>query len=144
MSLAPREWRRHVRTSSSNPRRFRMAGSVSVPTSAPGLERRRQVRVAFSPVRRPKLRLAEGVYDVLDASLAGLRLRHADPERPSVGDRVAGHLEWPELGAPVAIDARVVRVDTSELALACDRGQLPIAHILAEAARRRDALEGEL
>jgi hypothetical protein len=121
-----------------------MASSLLMSTPAPGLERRRQVRVTFSPVRRPKLHLADGVYEVLDASLEGLRVRHAGPERPSVGDRVAGRLEWPDLGVPVAIDARVVRVDSSELALTCDQGQLPIAHILAEAARRRDALEGEL
>ena len=38
--------------------------------------------------------------------------------------------------------ARIVRVEPTELALACDQGQLPIAHILAEAARRRDAQEG--
>jgi hypothetical protein len=97
--------------------------------------------VAFSPVRRPKLRLAEGVYEVLDASLQGLRLRHADPERPTVGRRVTGQLEWPGLGAPVAIAGRIVRVEPTELALVCEQGQLPIAHILAEAARRRDAEE---
>jgi hypothetical protein len=118
-----------------------MASSLSTP--APGLERRRQVRVTFSPVRRPTLHLADGAYEVLDASLEGLRVRHAGPERPAVGDRVAGRLEWPDLVVPVAIDARVVRVASSELGLSCDRGQLPIAHILAEAARRRDALEGE-
>lgn len=116
----------------------------SLPTSPhAGPERRRQVRVAFSPVRRPKLRLADGVYDVLDASLDGLRLRHADPNRPVVGHRLTGHLEWPDLGAPVKIAGRIVRVEPTELALACDQGQLPIAHILAEAARRRDALEDE-
>jgi hypothetical protein len=121
-----------------------MASSLVTPAPTPGLERRRQVRVTFSPVRRPKLHFADGVYDVLDASLEGLRVRHAGPERPSIGDRVAGRLEWPDLGVPVVIDARVVRVETSEFALTCDQGQLPIAHILAEAARRRDALEGEL
>jgi hypothetical protein len=41
--------------------------------------------------------------------------------------------------APVTIAGRVVRVESSEFALRCDQGQLPIAHILAEAARRRDA-----
>ena len=120
-----------------------MTGSLPAPTPHVGPERRRQVRVAFSPVRRPKLRLPDGVYDVLDASLDGLRVRHADPERPRVGHRLTGHLEWPGLGAPVAIAGRIVRVEPTELALACDQGQLPIAHILAEAARRRDAQEGD-
>jgi hypothetical protein len=83
-----------------------------IPIPQPAEERRRQVRVTFSPVRRPRLRL-EG--------------------------QAAGHLEWPGLGVPVAIAGRVVRVESSEFALRCDDGQLPIAHILAEAARRRDA-----
>lgn len=120
-----------------------MASSLPMPTPRAGPERRRQVRVTFSPVRRPKLRLGDGVYDVLDASLDGLRVRHTDPQRPVVGGRVAGHLDWPDLGAPVAIAALVVRVEPTEVALSCDQGQLPIAHILAEAARRRDVREGE-
>lgn len=120
-----------------------MTSSHSTPPPHTRPERRRQVRVAFSPVRRPKLRLSGGVYDVLDASLDGLRVRHTDPLRPQVGQRLTGQLEWPDLGAPVTIAGRVVRVDLTEVALACEHGQLPIAHILAEAARRRDALEGE-
>ena len=118
-----------------------MASSVPLPSPYAGHERRRQVRVAFSPVRRPKLRLADTVYEVLDASLEGLRVRHADPERPQVGQPLSGQLEWPGLGAPVPIAGRVVRVEPTEVALACEQGQLPIAHILAEAARRRDAQE---
>jgi hypothetical protein len=110
-----------------------------IPIPQPAEERRRQVRVTFSPVRRPRLRLEGQAYEVLDASLAGLRVRHADPTRPALGQRMAGHLEWPGLGVPVAIAGRVVRVESSEFALRCDDGQLPIAHILAEAARRRDA-----
>jgi hypothetical protein len=118
-----------------------MASSIPSPVPHTGAERRRQVRVAFSPVRRPKLSLPEGVYEVLDASLEGLRIRHADPLRPRVGHRLAGQLDWPDLGAPVAIAGRIVRVEPTEVALVCEEGQLPIAHILAEAARRRDAQE---
>ena len=95
-------------------------------------------------MRRPRLRLADGVYEVLDASLDGLRVRHADPVRPPVGGRLTGHLEWPDLEVPVAIAGRVVRVEHTEFALSCDQGQLPIAHILAEAPRRRDAREAVL
>lgn len=118
-----------------------MASSLPTPPAHVGPERRRQVRVAFSPVRRPKLRLADGVYEVLDASLDGLRVRHADPERPTLGHRLTGQLEWPGLGAPVTVAGRIVRVEPTEVALMCEQGQLPIAHILAEAARRRDARE---
>ncbi len=114
-------------------------GSPIPITPPPATDRRRQVRVTFSPVRRPRFRLEGRAYEVLDASLDGLRVRHADPARPTVGARMAGHLEWPDLEAPVAVAGLVVRVDASEFALRCDQGQLPIAHILAEAARRRDA-----
>ena len=120
-----------------------MTSSLPTPSPHPGPDRRRQVRVVFSPVRRPKLRLSDGVYDVLDASLSGLRVRHANPDRPQVGHWLSGQLEWPDLGVPVPIVGRIVRVDGTEVALACDQGQLPIAHILAEAARRRDAREGD-
>ena len=111
----------------------------STPITPPAQERRRQVRVTFSPVRRPHLRIEGSAYEVLDASLEGLRVRHADPTRPRLGDRLEGHLEWPGLEVPVGIAGFVVRVESSEFALRCDEGQLPIAHILAEAARRRDA-----
>jgi hypothetical protein len=111
----------------------------STPITQPTQDRRRQVRVTFSPVRRPRLRLEGGTYEVLDASLDGLRVRHADPARPRLGDRLEGHLEWPGLEGPVGIAGYVVRVESSEFALRCEQGQLPIAHILAEAARRRDA-----
>ncbi len=109
-----------------------------IPITPPAPERRRQVRVTFSPVRRPRLRIDGDAFEVLDASLDGLRVRHADPVRPVLGERLEGQLEWPDLGAPVAIAGRIVRVEASEFALRCDQGQLPIAHILAESARRRD------
>ena len=118
-----------------------MSSSASPSMSPTGRERRRQVRVTFSPVRRPRLRLANGVYDVLDASLDGLRVRHTDPVRPPVGGRIAAALEWPDLSTPVVITGRVVRVEHTEFALSCEKGQLPVAHILAEAARRRDVQE---
>ena len=108
----------------------------SIPITRPARERRREVRVTFSPVRRPRLRLEGGTYEVL-------RVRHADPARPLVGDRMAGDLEWPGLERPLPITGRVVRVEPSEFALRCDHGQLPMAHIMAEVARRRDAQDLE-
>lgn len=114
-------------------------GSPIPITPSPATERRRQVRVTFSPVRRPHIRIEGRAYEVLDASLDGLRVRHANPDRPRLGQRLAGHLEWPGMETPVAVAGQVVRVESSEFALRCDQGQLPIAHILAEAARRRDA-----
>lgn len=115
------------------------SSTAAVPRA--GEERRRQVRVAFSPARRPRLHLENGTYDVLDASLDGLRVRHADPARPPLGDQLTGQLEWPGVGTPITIAGEVVRVELTEFALCCAQGQLPVSHILEEVARRRDARE---
>jgi PilZ domain len=110
------------------------------PTASPSdTDRRHHVRVTFSPVRRPRLQLADGVHEVLDASLGGLRVRHADPFRPALGTRVDGKLHWTDADNPLPIRGTIVRVQLTEFALACDDGILPIAHILSESARRRDS-----
>lgn len=104
----------------------------------PVAERRHHVRVTFSPVRRPRLHLEDRIYEVLDASLGGLRVRHADLARPALGSRITGNLHWMEDETPLPIRGTVVRVQPTEFALTCDEGILPIAHILSESARRRD------
>ena len=114
-----------------------MSPSVSA-ADQPATERRHHVRVTFSPVRRPRLELEDGVHDVLDASIGGLRVRHADPERPVVGSRIKGSLHWIDAEKPLPIQGTIVRVQLTEIAVACDDGILPIAHILSESARRRD------
>jgi hypothetical protein len=108
---------------------------------APG-DRRQHLRVTFSPVQCPRLHLAGGLHDVLDASLGGLRIRHADPARPGIGQRVIGLLEWPGEEVPAAIGGPVVRVQATDVAVVCDLGALSLAYLLAESARRRDFLEG--
>jgi len=105
-------------------------------------DRRRHLRVTFSPVHRPRLHLAAGVHEVLDASLGGLRIRHADPVRPEVGQRLVGLLEWPGEEVPAAVGGPVVRVEATDVAIACDLGDLSLAYLLAESARRRDIQEG--
>jgi len=114
-----------------------MSPDPSTPDQS-AVERRHHVRVTFSPARRPRLHLADGVHEVLDASLGGLRVRHADPMRPELGGRIAGNLQWVDEGAPLPIRGTIVRVQLTEFAVACDEGVLPIAHILSESARRRD------
>jgi hypothetical protein len=118
---------------------------MGTPTSAAEAgapnERRRHLRVTFSPVQRPRLHLPAGVHDVLDASLGGLRIRHADPIRPEVGQRLVGLLEWPGEEVPAAVGGPVVRVEATDVAIACDLGDLSLAYLLAESARRRDLLE---
>jgi hypothetical protein len=69
---------------------------------------------------------------VLDASLGGLRVRHADPFRPALGTRVTGNLHWIDDDKPLPIRGTIVRVQLTEFAVACDDGILPIAHILLD------------
>jgi hypothetical protein len=104
-------------------------------------DRRRHLRVTFSPVQRPRLHLPAGVHEVLDASLGGLRIRHADPVRPEIGQRLVGLLEWPGEEVPAAVGGAVVRVQATDVAISCDLGDLSLAYLLAESARRRDFLE---
>jgi hypothetical protein len=106
------------------------------------LERRQHLRVTFSPVQRPRLHLPAGVHEVLDASLGGLRIRHADPIRPELGHRLVGLLEWPGEEVPVPVGGSIVRVQATDVALACDLGDLSLAYLLGESARRRDLKEG--
>jgi len=82
------------------------------------------------------------VHEVLDASLGGLRIRHAEPVRPEVGHRLVGLLEWPGEEVPVPVGGSIVWVQATDIALACDLGDLSLAYLLAESARRRDLKEG--
>jgi hypothetical protein len=104
-------------------------------------ERRDHIRATFSPARRPRLALPDGTHDVLDASVVGLRLRHTDPVRPAVGTRVAGTLRFPDLRPSLALRGVIVRVAPADIAIACEDERLPVAWIMAEAARRRDTGE---
>jgi PilZ domain-containing protein len=115
--------------------------TAAAETGAPH-ERRQHLRVTFSPVQRPRLHLPAGVHDVIDASLGGLRIRHADPVRPEVGHRMVGLLEWPGEEVPAAVGGNIVRVQATDVAISCDLGDLSLAYLLAESARRRDLQEG--
>jgi len=86
-----------------------MSPTVSSPDQ-PGVERRQHVRVTLSPIRRPRLKLDDGVHEVLDASIGGLRVRHAYPDRPELGSRVTGSLHWVDTGKPLPIRGTIVRV----------------------------------
>lgn len=96
----------------------------------------------FRPFAAPHLHLAGGVHDVLDASLGGLRIRHAESARPQMGQRLIGLLEWPGEEVPAAFGGPVVRVQPTDVAIACDLGDLSLAYLLAESARRRESFEG--
>lgn len=110
----------------------------SAPDGTPSRERRNSLRVTFSPVQRPRLHLQDRSLEVLDASLTGLRLRHADPDRPLVGAHLSGRLEWPDAGTSVPLRGTIVRVQPTEMGLAYDEGSVPLGYLLSESARRRD------
>jgi hypothetical protein len=54
---------------------------------------------------------------------------------------LVGLLEWPGEEVPAAVGGPVVRVEATDVAIACDLGDLSLAYLLAESARRRDLLE---
>jgi hypothetical protein len=99
--------------------------------------------VTFSPVHRPKLRIGASIHEVIDASSTGLRIRHTTLKRPAVGTRVSGRLSWPATATPLVVRGTMIRVEATEVALACDGGVLPISLLLSETARRRDLAEPE-
>ena len=117
--------------------------SASTPAeSTPERERRRHIRACFSPVRRPLLHLPDGVHQVLNISLFGLRIRHADPLRPMVGEQIAGTLQFCDRRASIPLQGTIVRVQPADLVIVCDEGTVPAGWVLEEAARERDGQEG--
>lgn len=98
-------------------------------------ERRKHLRVTFSPLRRPQLTLPLGTHAVVDASLGGLRIAHSLPARPKVGARVAGTLEWIHGEPPLQLEGDIVRVDSDSFAMRCPPGAIPLGYLPWEQAR---------
>jgi hypothetical protein len=98
-------------------------------------ERRREIRISFTPNRRPGLVLPEGTYPVLDMSLRGLRIRHFEAQRPTLGSAINGTLQPADGRPPVAVHGYIVRVQAADVAIRCDEGTVPLGWILDEVAR---------
>lgn len=107
-----------------------------VPPPVPSTpERRKHLRVTFSPFRRPQLVLPLGTHPVVDASLGGLRILHTAPARPQTGSRVLGTLEWIHGEPPLQIEGEIVRVEPDGFAMRCPPGAIPLGYLPWERAR---------
>jgi hypothetical protein len=93
------------------------------------VERRRHARVTFTPFQRPHLTLATGRYDVLDASLGGLRILHTSPARPQVGTQITGSLEWIHGDAPISLTGTIVRVSAEDFVIQYEQGVIPLGYL---------------
>jgi hypothetical protein len=107
-------------------------------------ERRRELRVSFLPIRRPRAHLATGVYPVLDASPRGFRLRHADPVRPDFGADVMGSLTFTDGRPALAFQGVVVRVQAADVVVAFPRETFPLNWLMEELAYANRGANGPL
>ena len=104
-------------------------------------ERRGHLRVAFLPHARPRLRVANGSHDVLDAAPLGICLRHTDPHRPSSGDPVEGEVHDARTGEVHAVSGHVSWVGSTAIGVALDQLALPVGFVMRELAWVRDQTE---
>jgi hypothetical protein len=100
------------------------------PSIRPEMEpQRRHPRIVFSPTQRPRLRLALGSHDVVNASLGGLRLLYPSLLPPKIGTRVSGTLEWPHGEPPLQVTGTVVDNGRGYFSIACDPGTIPLGYL---------------
>ena len=104
-------------------------------------ERRNHLRVAFLPHSRPRLMLADGPHDVLDAAPGGLRLRHTDLTRPTAGDEVEGEVHEGRTGEIHSVRGRVCWIGSTSIGVVLDQQPLPVGFVMRELAWMRDQTE---
>lgn len=104
-------------------------------------ERRADLRVAFLPHARPRMLLADGVHDVLDAAPRGIRLRHTDLVRPIVGELVTGNVHDPRSGEVHPVIGHISWVGSTAIGVMLDEMPLPIGFVMRELAWLRDQSE---
>ena len=95
------------------------------------VERRRYPRDKYTAFLRPQFRLSFGSYQVLDASMTGIRLSHSVAARPPVGSGLRGTLEFPYGQAPLHVSATVVWVTKTEVALSFQHGTIPPGYLVS-------------
>ena len=94
-------------------------------TMTPSDDRRRHPRMAFPPMRRPRLLLPLGGEDIVDASLGGFKVLHRSPIPFQVGSRLQGTLQWLNGEPHLPLSGTVVRAEQGWFALQCDPGFIP-------------------
>ncbi|MEO8295730.1 MAG: hypothetical protein ABI613_09460 [Gemmatimonadota bacterium] len=104
-------------------------------------ERRADLRVAFLPHARPRLLLADGQHDVLDAAPKGIRLRHTDLVRPVTGDLIAGDVHDARTGEVHPVIGHITWVGSTAIGVNLDERPLPVGFVMRELAWLRDQSE---
>lgn len=104
-------------------------------------ERRGDLRVAFLPHARPRMLLADGVHDVLDAAPRGIRLRHTDLVRPVVGELISGNVHDPRSGEVHPVIGHISWVGSTAIGVMLDEMPLPVGFVMRELAWLRDQSE---
>ncbi|MEO8201355.1 MAG: hypothetical protein ABI679_12590 [Gemmatimonadota bacterium] len=112
-----------------------------MPSVSTAPERRTDLRVAFLPHARPRMMLADGVHDVLDAAPGGIRLRHADLVRPAVGELVSGEVHDPRSGEVHPVIGHISWVGSTAIGVMLDEMPLPVGFVMRELAWLRDQSE---
>lgn len=112
-----------------------MTGSTSRP------ERRGHLRVAFLPHARPRLMLADGPHEVLDAAPGGLRLRHTDLVRPAAGEDIRGEVHEARTGEVHPVSGRISWIGSTSIGIVLDQQPLPVGFVMRELAWLRDQTE---
>ena len=103
--------------------------------------RRGHLRVAFLPHSRPRLMLADGPHDVLDAAPGGLRLRHTDLTRPTAGDEIEGEVHEARTGEVHPVCGRISWIGSTSIGVVLDQQPLPVGFVMRELAWVRDQTE---
>jgi hypothetical protein len=96
--------------------------------------RRRHPRITYPAGDRPRLRIDDRIYEVVDLSETGLCFTlHAVEAWRGADPAVRGDLAFAD-GSEVSLAGRVVRVSPDRVAVALTKG-VPLSRILAEQTR---------
>lgn len=78
-------------------------------------------RLVYPMVLRPRLRVGDQAYEVVDLSEEGLRFLHSGPTWPVVGAVLVGTLELPTEQV-LAVEGTIVRLAVPSIALRLSKG----------------------
>jgi hypothetical protein len=104
--------------------------------------RRARPRLSFAGRPAPRLETERGIYEVLDLSPEGMRIRTPAGTQPAItlGAVLQATLRFPADRA-IAVEGRVLRIADGEAAVRLERGQERLASTLpAGPATRRSGL----
>ncbi len=94
-------------------------------------------RIRYRALGRPVFETTGGQFPVLDLARFGMCIRHADPQRPSVGDAMTGVMRFRK-GEPLAVTGTMVRVESTMIALRLEKPGVSLSRLMREQATWRD------